>query len=47
MRADSAQRDPMDLQYYKRLFVSITGIYSVYLTYGLVQEKMFGLGCVF
>ncbi|KAK8825606.1 hypothetical protein WA577_000779 [Blastocystis sp. JDR] len=31
----------MDFQYYKRLFVSIAGIYSVYLNYGLVQEKMF------
>ena len=35
----------MDFQYYKRLFVSIAGIYSVYLNYGLVQEKMFARGC--
>lgn len=30
----------MDVQYYKRLLVSISGIYSVYLSFGLVQEKM-------
>ena len=31
----------MDVQYYKRLLISITGIYTVYLSYGLVQEKMY------
>ena len=31
----------MDFQYYKRLLISIVGIYSVYLTYGIVQEKMY------
>ena len=31
----------MDFQYYKRLLISIIGIYTVYLNYGLVQEKMF------
>ena len=31
----------MDYQYYKRLFISIVGIYIVYLNYGLVQEKMY------
>ena len=31
----------MDYQYYKRLFISIVGIYSVYLNFGLVQEKMY------
>ena len=30
----------MDWQYYKRLLISITGIYAVYLNYGLVQERM-------
>lgn len=30
----------MDLQYYKRLLISIVGIYAVYLNYGLVQERM-------
>ena len=30
----------MDVQYYKRLLISITGIYTVYLSFGLVQEKM-------
>ena len=30
----------MDIQYYKRLLISISGIYIVYLSYGLVQEKM-------
>lgn len=30
----------MDVQYYKRLLISISGIYIVYLSYGLVQEKM-------
>ena len=30
----------MDVQYYKRLLISISGIYSVYLTFGLIQEKM-------
>ena len=30
----------MDVQYYKSLLVSISGIYSVYLSFGLVQEKM-------
>ena len=31
----------MDFQYYKRLLISIIGIYTVYLNYGLVQERMF------
>ncbi|KAK8820378.1 hypothetical protein WA577_006442, partial [Blastocystis sp. JDR] len=31
----------MDVQYYKRLFISISGIYSVYLTFGLIQEKIY------
>lgn len=33
----------MDYQYYKRLLISIVGIYSVYLNYGLVQERMSSL----
>ena len=31
----------MDFQYYKRLLISITGIYAVYLNYGLVQERIY------
>ncbi|KAK8817786.1 hypothetical protein WA538_004501, partial [Blastocystis sp. DL] len=31
----------MDWQYYKRLLISITGIYAVYLNYGLVQERIY------
>lgn len=31
----------MDLQYYKKLIFAIAGIYSIYLCFGLVQEKMF------
>ncbi|KAK8804699.1 hypothetical protein WA171_006667 [Blastocystis sp. BT1] len=31
----------MDIQYYKRLLISISGIYIVYLSYGLVQEKIY------
>lgn len=31
----------MDYQYYKNLFISIAGIYIVYLNFGLVQEKMY------
>ena len=31
----------MDVQYYKRLLISIAGIYSVYLSFGLIQEKMY------
>ena len=30
----------MDKQYYKQLFISVTGIYTVYLSFGLVQEMM-------
>ena len=30
----------MDTQYYKQLFISVAGIYTVYLSFGLVQEKM-------
>ena len=30
----------MDLQYYKKLVFAILGIYSIYLCFGLVQEKM-------
>lgn len=30
----------MDKQYYKQLFISVAGIYTVYLSFGLVQEKM-------
>ena len=30
----------MDTQYYKRLAISVSGIYVMYLTYGLIQEKM-------
>lgn len=37
----------MDYQYYKRLFISIAGIYIVYLNYGLVQERMYSFVCCF
>lgn len=37
----------MDYQYYKRLFISIAGIYIVYLNYGLVQERMYSLYSLF
>lgn len=37
----------MDYQYYKRLFISIAGIYIVYLNYGLVQERMYFLYSLF
>ena len=30
----------MDTQYYKRLAISVSGIYVMYLTYGRIQEKM-------
>lgn len=30
----------MDTQYYRRLAISVSGIYVMYLTYGLIQEKM-------
>ncbi|KAK8810157.1 hypothetical protein WA538_003706, partial [Blastocystis sp. DL] len=31
----------MDTQYYKRLAISVSGIYVMYLTYGLIQEKIY------
>ena len=37
----------MDYQYYKNLFISIAGIYIVYLNFGLVQEKMYCAQCLF
>ena len=37
----------MDLQYYKKLVFAILGIYSVYLCFGLVQEKMYSVFLVY
>lgn len=44
---ETLQRFTMDVQYYKRLFISISGIYSVYLTFGLIQEKMWSCEVAF